>query len=134
MNFFDDIYDSAKIALDITSDKAEEIIEKGKTQMKIRKLRRKLKESYAHLGLRLYIKTKRGEEIGDSFEMQMNEIDKLRKSLSELKEQADFIKYFEKCSNCGSFNAKEDEFCLNCGTPLKPFRKAAYKADFNSEE
>ena len=134
MNFFDELYDNAKIAIDITSDKAEELIEKGKTQMKIRKLRHKLKESYAHLGLRLYMKTKRGEGIGDAFEMQINEIDKLRSSLSGLKEQVDLIKYFEKCSNCGSFNAKEDEFCLNCGSQLKPFRKTAYKADFDSEE
>ena len=134
MSLFDEIRDTAKTAIDITGDKAEEIIEKGKTKFKIYKLRQRLKEAYAYLGLRVYIKNKRGEELSNAFEMQIKEIDALRRELSDLKEQADLIKYYEKCKNCGAFNDKEDEFCLSCGATLKPFHKTVYSVEFPGDE
>jgi len=134
MKFFDEFRETAKAALDITGEKAEEIIEKGKTQLKIYKLRNKLKEAYAYLGLRAYIMARKGESLDGAFTMQIEEIDSLRKNISELKEQADLIKYYEKCKNCGSFNDKEDEFCLSCGAKLKHFQKTVYTANFDSEQ
>ncbi|MBQ8868230.1 MAG: zinc ribbon domain-containing protein [Oscillospiraceae bacterium] len=134
MSLFEEIRDTAKAAIDMTGDKAEEIIEKGKTKLKIYKLRQKLKDSYAYLGLRVYIKNKRGEALENAFEMQLKEIDAIRQELSELKEQADLIKYYEKCKNCGAFNDKEDEFCLSCGSSLKPFHKTVYSVKFQEDE
>lgn len=134
MSFIDEIYETAKTVALQTGEKAEEIIEKGKTQLKIHKLHKKLKESYAYLGLRVYIKRKRGEELDNSIEMQINEIDTIRKNLAELKEQSELIKYFEKCKNCGAFNDKEDEFCLNCGAVLKPFQKSVYSVQFSDQQ
>lgn len=134
MSFIDEIRDTAKAALDITSEKADEIIEKGKTKLKIYKLRNKLKEAYAYLGLRVYIKTKKGENVEDAIAMQIEEIDALRTSLSELKEQADLLKYYEKCKNCGAFNDKDDEFCLSCGATLKPFHKTVYSVKFDEDK
>jgi len=134
MGFIEEICETAKTAMDKTGEKAGEIIEKGKTQLKIHKLRSKLRESYAYLGLRVYIRAKRGEKIDDAFAMQIGEIDRIRKNLSELKEQADLIKYYEKCKNCGAFNDKEDEFCLSCGATLKPFHKSVYSVQFAEEE
>lgn len=134
MSFIDEIRDTAKAALDITSEKADEIIEKGKTKLKIYKLRNKLKEAYAYLGLRVYIKTKKGENVEDAIAMQIEEIDALRTSLSELKEQADLLKYYEKCKNCGAFNDKDDEFCLSCGATLKPFHKTVYSVQFDEDK
>ncbi|MBQ8337962.1 MAG: zinc ribbon domain-containing protein [Oscillospiraceae bacterium] len=134
MSLFEEIRDTAKAAIDITGDKAEEIIEKGKTKLKIYKLRQKLKEAYAYLGLRVYIKNKMGEALENAFEMQLKEIDAIRQELSELKEQADLIKYYEKCKNCGAFNDKEDEFCLSCGATLKPFQKSVYSVKFQEDE
>jgi rRNA maturation endonuclease Nob1 len=134
VSLFEEIRDTAKAAIDITGDKSEEIIEKGKTKLKIYKLRQKLKEAYAYLGLRVYIKNKRGEALENAFEMQLKEIDAIRQELSELKEQADLIKYYEKCKNCGAFNDKEDEFCLSCGATLKPFQKSVYSVKFQEDE
>lgn len=134
MKFFDEFIDTAKAAADMTVQKSEEIIEKGKTQLKIYKLRAKLKEAYAYLGLRTYIMARKGESLDGAFKMQIEEIDTLRKSISELKEQADLIKYYEKCKNCGSFNDKEDEFCLSCGAALKNFKKTVYTANFDTEQ
>ncbi len=134
MSLFEEIRDTAKAAIDMTGDKAEEIIEKGKTKLKIYKLRQRLKEAYAYLGLRVYIKNKRGEALENAFEMQLKEIDAIRQELSELKEQADLIKYYEKCKNCGAFNDKEDEFCLSCGSALKPFHKTVYSVNFQEDE
>ena len=133
MSLYDDIRDTARAAIDLTGEKAEEIIEKGKTKLKIYKLRQRLKECYAYLGLRYYIKSKRND-TEKSFEMQIEEIDTIRKELAELKEQADLIKYYEKCKNCGAFNDKEDEFCLNCGATLKPFHKSVYSVQFSEQE
>ena len=134
MKFFDEFCDTARAAIDITGEKAEEMIEKGKTQVKIYKLRNKLKEAYAYLGLRAYIMARKGESLDGAFDMQVEEIDALRKNISELKEQADLIKYYEKCKNCGCFNDKEDEFCLSCGAALKHFQKTVYSANFESSE
>jgi len=107
---------------------------KRATKLKIYKLRSKLKEAYAYLGLRVYIKTKKGENVEDAIAMQIEEIDALRTSLSELKEQADLLKYYEKCKNCGAFNDKDDEFCLSCGATLKPFHKTAYSVKFDEDK
>ena len=98
--FIDDIYESAKVFVDKTSEKAEEIANKSKTQIKIYKLRAKLKECYTLLGIRVYNKMKAGEELGKVVEMRIHEIDALREEIEELKEQIELIGYYKKCKNC----------------------------------
>lgn len=134
MNFFDEIIDSAKTALDKTSEKAEEIIDKGKTQVRIVRLRGELRRCYTRLGLRVYNKSKAGEDFGSDVEMRIREIDILREQLADLKEQSELIKYSKKCKNCGSYNDKEDEFCLDCGAALNPYHKTVYSVRFPDEE
>ncbi len=134
MNFFDEILESAKNLADITGEKAEEIVDKGKTNLKIYKLRGELRRCYTHLGIRVYNKLKAGEELGEVAEMRVHEIDLLREQIAELKEQADLIKYCKKCKNCGSYNDKEDDICLNCGANLSPYHKTVYSVNFSNEE
>ena len=132
--FLDEIYDNAKVFIDKTSEKAEEIANKGKTQIKIYKLRAKLKECYTLLGIRVYNKAKAGQEFGEVVKMRINEIDALREEIEELKEQAELIGFYKKCKNCGSYNDKEDEICLNCGASLKPYHKTVYSVNFDKTE
>lgn len=134
MNFFDDIFDNAKNALNKTGEKAEEIIDKGRTQVRIMRLRGELRKCYARLGFRVYNKAKAGEDFGKDVEMRIHEIDILREQLADLKEQAELIKYSKKCKNCGSYNDKEDEFCLNCGANLYPYHKTVYSVRFPDED
>ncbi len=134
MSFFDNVYETAKTAIDKTSEKAEEVIDKGRTQIKIVKLRGELRKSYTRLGLRVYNKAKQGEDFGKDVEMRINEIDILREQLVDLEEQAELIKYSKKCKNCGSYNDKEDEFCLNCGANLYPYHKTVYSVRFPDED
>jgi len=134
MNFFDDILDSAKNAFEKTSEKAEEIIDKGKTQVRIMKLRSELRNCYTRLGLRVYNKSKAGEDFGSDIEIKIHEIDILREQIADLKEQSELIKYSKKCKNCGSYNDKEDEFCLDCGATLYPYHKTVYSVRFPDEE
>ncbi len=134
MNFFDDIFDNAKNVLNKTGEKAEEIIDKGRTQVRIMRLRSELRKCYARLGFRVYNKAKAGEDFGKDVEMRIHEIDILREQLADLKEQAELIKYSKKCKNCGSYNDKEDEFCLNCGANLYPYHKTVYSVRFPDED
>lgn len=134
MNFFDEIMDSAKAALDKTSEKAEEIIDKGKTRVRIMKLRNELRNCYTRLGFRVYNKSRAGEDFGADVEMRIREIDVLREQIADLKEQSELIKYSKKCKNCGSYNDKEDEFCLDCGATLYPYHKTVYSVRFPDEE
>ena len=134
MNFFDELYETAKTVCDKTSEKAEEIVDKGKTQLQIMRLRKELRKCYARLGLRVYNKAKAGEDFGKVVEMRITEIDLLREQLADLKEQSEIIKYSKKCKNCGTYNDKEDEFCLNCGANLYPYHKTVYSVQFPDEE
>lgn len=134
MNFFDEIYETAKTVCDKTGEKAEEFIDKGKTQIQILRLRRELRKCYARLGLHVYNKAKSGEDFGKVVEMRITEIDLLREQLADLKEQSEIIKYSKKCKNCGTYNDKEDEFCLNCGANLYPYHKTVYSVQFPDEE
>ena len=134
MNFFDDIMDSAKTAFEKTGEKAEEIIDKGKTQVRIIKLRSELRKCYTRLGFRVYSKRKSGEDFGSDVEIKIREIDILREQIADLKEQSELIKYSKKCKNCGSYNDKEDEFCLDCGATLYPYHKTVYSVRFPDEE
>lgn len=133
MNFLDDILKTAKTAIDKTEEKAEELIDKGKTQVQIMRLRGELRKCYTRLGLRVYNKAKAGEDFGKVVEMRINEIDLLREQLADLTEQAELIKYSKKCKNCGSYNDREDEFCLNCGANLYPYHKTVYSVQFPGE-
>lgn len=134
MNFFDDILDSAKNVFEKTGEKAEEIIDKGKTQVRIMKLRSELRNCYTRLGLRVYNKSKAGEDFCSDIEIKIHEIDTLREQIADLKEQSELIKYSKKCKNCGSYNDKEDEFCLDCGATLYPYHKTVYSVRFPDEE
>ena len=134
MNFFDDILDSAKNVFEKTGEKAEEIIDKGKTQVRIMKLRSELRNCYTRLGLRVYNKSKAGEDFNSDIEIKIHEIDTLREQIADLKEQSELIKYSKKCKNCGSYNDKEDEFCLDCGATLYPYHKTVYSVRFPDEE
>lgn len=134
MNFFDELIETAKVVSLKTGEKAEELIDKGRTQMQISLLRKELRKSYARLGLRVYNKAKAGEDFGDVVEMRINEIDLLREQIADLKDQAEMIKYSKKCKNCGVYNDKEDEFCLNCGANLYPYHKTVYSVQFPGEE
>lgn len=134
MNFFDEIYETAKTLTDKTTQKAEELVDKGKTHLQIYKLRAELRKCYTHLGIRVYNKAKAGEELGEVVSMRIHEIDLLREQIAELKEQADLIKYCQKCKNCGVYNDKEDEICLNCGANLHPYHKTVYSVNFSKDE
>ena len=61
-------------------------------------------------------------------------IDILREQIADLKEQSELIKYSKKCKNCGCYNDKEDEFCLDCGATLYPYHKTVYSVRFPDEE
>ena len=115
-------------------NKAEELLCQGKTQLQIRKLRRELKKNYACLGLRIYGNVKGGEEYGPAIATKVNEIDALRRQLSDLKEQADLIQYCRRCKNCGAYNDREDDFCLNCGATMRPYHKTVYTVQFDGEQ
>ena len=132
--FIDEIYESAKVFATKTSEKAEEFVGKSKTQLKIYKLRAKLRECYTLLGIRVYNKSKAGEELCKVVEMRIHEIDALRDEIEQLKEQVELIGYYKKCKNCGSYNDKEDEICLNCGASLKPYHKTVYSVNFDKNE
>lgn len=134
MNFFDEIYESAKTIAEKTGEKAEEIVDKGKAHLQIYKLRSQLKKCYTHLGIRVYNKTKAGQEIGQVVSMRIHEIDLLREEIAELEEQVDLIKYCTKCKNCGKYNDKEDEICLNCGANLHPYHKTVYSVNFDKDD
>ena len=132
--FLDEIYDNAKVFIDKTSEKAEEFVDKSKTQIKLYKLRAKLRECYTLLGIRVYNKSKAGEELCEAVEMRINEIDALREEIEKLKEQIELIGFYKKCKNCGSYNDKEDEICLSCGASLKPYHKTVYSVNFDKTE
>lgn len=134
MKLFDEIFETAKTVANKTGEKAEEMVDKGKTHLQIYKLRAELRKCYTHLGLRVYHKAKAGEDFGEIVTMRIHEIDLLRKQIAELKEQADLIKFCKKCKNCGTFNDKEDEFCLNCGANLHPYHKTVYSVQFSKDE
>ena len=134
MNFIDEIYENAKTLVDKTNEKAEELVDKSKTQLKIFKLRAKLRECYTLLGIRVYNKTKAGEELGKVVEMRIHEIDALREQIDDLKEQVELIGQYKKCKNCGNYNDKEDEICLSCGANLNPYHKTVYSVNFDKKE
>ena len=132
--FLDEIYDSAKVFIDKTSERAEEFANKGKTQIEIYKLRAQLRQCYTLLGIRVYNKAKSGEGLDKVMEMRISEITALRQKIEELKEQAELIGFYKKCKNCGSYNDKEDEICLNCGANLNPYHKTVYSVNFDKKE
>ena len=133
-NFFDEIYESAKLLAGKTEEKAGEIVGKSKTHIKLIKLRAKLRECYTLLGIRVYNKTKAGQELGDVVEMRIHEIDSLREQIEELKEQIELIGHYKKCKNCGSYNDKNDEICLSCGASMNSYQKTVYSVNFDKNE
>lgn len=133
MDIFDEIYAAAKDGFKKTEQAAEKLVDKGRINLEILRLERKLKKAYETLGMRVYNNSAADVKEDKFILMKINEIDLIKEKIEKLKLDNEYVEYCEKCKNCGSYNAKEDTVCRNCGADVTPFNKAVYSVEFDSD-
>jgi len=104
----------AKIALDKTNnvvDITKLNISKNDTENKIAKL-------YKKIGEIVYSEYQNGSAFDGELGEIMIEIDQFTEELSQIKEKISSLKNGVTCSNCGTQNDKDSEFCSKCGVRL----------------
>ncbi|MBR5485232.1 MAG: zinc ribbon domain-containing protein [Oscillospiraceae bacterium] len=118
MGSFDRLFNKAVDVANTAGKKTGEVIEASKIRVRAANLENDIQKLMAKLGNIVYEGKKNGTENDDLVERYVNEIDELRKQLSELNAQIDDIHQVRKCTNCGASNGEENIFCQRCGAKL----------------
>lgn len=96
-------------------DKSGKIIEDTKFKFAISEREDKIYEKYADMGRTVYEMYKQGEDVGEVFTKESEEIDKLRKEIHEMNRKILANKGLKECDECGDVIDLNSNFCQHCG-------------------
>ncbi len=119
MDFFDEILDKAKVALDVAVKATEDVVDKGKQKFDIASLENKIAKDYKSIGEAFYNFKKTGEIDDEAIEELIASIDEKKAKIEELKEEMRKAKADRICANCGAAIEENTIFCPICGQKLE---------------
>ena len=117
-DFFDDLGKRITETADAVSKKTEEVVETQKIKTQIRSLKRNLERDFEDLGIMLYGKFQKGEEVAGECVELCEVIKKREENIAEYEREIAEMKGEALCSNCSNPADKNMNFCPGCGTKL----------------
>lgn len=116
---------AGKVATDTyntVADKSSKLFEEAKSKIAIADMEKDIDKIYKTMGINLYEKYTKGEEVTKNFAKECKKIDKLLKEIDELNNKILFNKGLRVCEKCDEIITTEATFCPSCGEKQKPIK------------
>ena len=117
-DFFDDLGKRLTETADAFSKKTEEVVETQRIKTQIRLLKRNLERDFEDLGIMLYGKYQKGEEVADEYKELCEVIKGREENIAEYEREIAEMKGTMVCPSCSHLPAKLMNFCPSCGAKL----------------
>lgn len=118
MGVLEDFFVKAKVAVDALGEKAGQLVDVSKLNIKMAELKNDMKNGYINLGKAVY-KAKKDNATDDAtINYEIAQIDNLSLQIDELKKQIATMTNKVLCKSCGQPNEKGSHFCTKCGEEL----------------
>lgn len=118
MGVLEDFFVKAKVAVDTLGEKAGQLVDVSKLNIRMAELKNDMKNEYVNLGKAVY-KAKK-EQVDDDVTVNYSvaQIDNLSLQIEELKKQIATMKNKILCKTCGQPNETGSRYCSKCGEEL----------------
>ena len=118
MGVLEDFFVKAKVAVDTLGEKAGQLVDVSKLNIKMAELKNDMKNEYVNFGKAVY-KAKK-EHIDDDVTVNYSvaQIDNLSLQIEELKKQIATMQNKILCKTCGQPNETGASYCSKCGEEL----------------
>ena len=118
MDFFDDMVNKAKEAIDVASKKTGEVVNTQKQKFDIASLESKRAKDYAVLGEIYYNKIKEGAVEDENVSELVLAIKEKSEKIEKLKAEVNSAKNKRICPKCGAAIEQTSNYCNACGAKL----------------
>jgi ribosomal protein L40E len=115
---WDKFVDTTKEVASSVADAAENLIEKGKDFINLKKLEARLKECYRSLGEYTYKEVVGETVVEEDKEALIEEISCIIESIAAQKGE-EYSVDVEFCKECGTELPEDSNFCKNCGAKVE---------------
>ena len=118
MDFFDDMVNKAKEAIDVASKKTGEVVNTQKQKFDVASLESKRAKDFAVLGEIYYNKIKDGEAADENISELVLSIKEKSEKIEKLKAEVNSAKNKRICPKCGAAIEQTSNYCNACGEKL----------------
>ena len=118
MGVLEDFFVKAKEAVDTLGEKAGQLVDVSKLNIKMAELKNDMKNEYVGLGKAVYKAKKENVEEDAAINYSVAQIDNLSMQIEELKKQIATMKNKVICKSCGQPNEMESHYCAKCGSVI----------------
>lgn len=118
MDFFDDMLNKAKDAIDVASKKTGEVVNTQKQKFDVASLESKRAKDFAVLGEIYYNKIKDGEAADENISELVLSIKEKSEKIDMLKAEINSAKNKRICPKCGTSIDQISNYCSACGEKL----------------
>ena len=118
MGVLEDFFVKAKVAVDTLGEKAGQLVDVSKLNIKMAELKNDMKNEYANLGKAIYKSKKEQVDDDVTVNYEVAQIDNLNLQIEELKKQIATMKNKVLCNACGQPNETGSLYCSKCGGEL----------------
>lgn len=118
MDFFDDMVNKAKEAIDVASKKTSEVVNTQKQKFDIASLENKRAKDYEVLGEIYYNKIKDGTVEDENVSELVLAIKEKSEKIEKLKAEVNSAKNKRICPKCGAAIEQTSNYCNACGAKL----------------
>lgn len=119
MKPFEEFISRAKGAVDVIGEKAGQLVDVSKLNLKLIELKSELKSEFEELGRIVYDSNEEKITGNQKITTQIQTIKQLTQDIEKLKTQIAFAKNKVLCKSCGHHNEIESSYCAKCGGILK---------------
>ncbi len=128
MKPFEEFISRAKGAVDVIGEKAGQLVDVSKLNLKLIELKSELKSEFEGLGRMVYECSEENITENQKITTQIQLIKQLNKEIENLKKQIAFAKNKVLCKSCGHHNDMDSSYCAKCGGSLKTDTKSEKEA------
>ena len=118
MGVLEDVFVKAKATFDAIGEKAGQIVDVSKLNIRMVELKSDMKNEYETLGKVVYKAKKENVEDDVTINYEIAQIDNLNMQIEELKKQIATMKNKVLCTSCGEPNEIGAHYCSKCGDQI----------------
>lgn len=115
MEFFDDVINKTRDAIDVAYKKTNEVVSIQKQKLDISSMESKLSKTFTELGKVCFDFISEEKEVTEEAKLIVKEIAKKQAEIDEAKAQVSRAQGKKFCKKCGIANVSEAHFCFACG-------------------